>query len=140
LQKLAWAAGHDVKPPEYVFAAAATEKPAVEAASCSESHSKSCCAQEKQCCGQEAEQALDVAERNRTQASAAPGWSIGFVSAIEARLCHGQAELWLALGAALPPPAPIELNLEAVASGSVVITFPSFVSVELSPDSPPPRV
>lgn len=139
VQKLAWAAEHDVKPPEYVYVAAAKEQPAVAAAGCCESHGKSCCASKKSCCERDAEHSHGDADDADEEVESSKGWSIEFVSAIEARKCQGQAELWLALGAVAPPPAKVELNLEQMAVGNVENVSPSLVSVVLSPAAPPPR-
>jgi len=142
-QKLAWAAENGVKPPEYVFAAAAKEKPATAVARCCESHGKTCCEQKMSCCEHEDESShvqAEVVHQEREEVELSDGWSIEFVSAIEARKCQGQAELWLALGAVAPAPAKVELNLEALAVGSVENVCPSLVSVAISPDAPPPRV
>jgi hypothetical protein len=140
VQKLAWATEHRVKPPEYVYAAAAKEKPAVSMASCCESHGKSCCDSKKSCCEHEGGHSHDEVDEDHEEIDSANGWSIEFVSAVAARKCQGQAELWLALGAVAPPPAKVELNLEQVVWRSVDNISDSLVSVAHSPDAPPPRI
>jgi hypothetical protein len=138
-QKLVWAAEHGVKPPEYVYAAAAEEHPAVAMGRCCESHGKSCCEEKKSCCRHVASHSHDATDEAEEEIERSNGWSIEFVSAIEARKCRGQAELWLSLGAVAPPPARVELNLEQIVLGRMGNVAESLVSVAHSPDSPPPR-
>lgn len=139
VQKLAWAAENGVKSPEYVYAAVAKERPGVSMASCCESHGKSCGEKKMSCCEHEAGHLHGDADEAEEETESTSGWSIEFVSAVEARKCHGQAELWMALGAVALPPAKVELHLEQIVVGSVENDPLSLVSVAHSPAAPPPR-
>jgi hypothetical protein len=107
-----------VTPPEFVFLAAAREKPARSVASCCE-HGH--------------------CDAPNAVPSLAESWSIDFVSAVEARKCQGQAELWLALGAVMPPPAKLETALKLVACGTVVTATDPLAGISHAPAAPPPR-
>ena len=125
-EKLAWAAEHGVRPPAYVFAAAAREKPVALTQSCCHSHSKSCCDDDASCC-------------EKDESAESHTWSIEFVSAIQARKCRGQAELWLALGAVAPPPAAVAVSVELLRGDILVVAAESIVGISHPPVAPPPR-
>jgi hypothetical protein len=128
-----------VQPPEYVFAAAAKEQPVVAVRGCCMSHEKSCCELRKSCCEHDTGHSHGGVDDADEEAESSEGWSIEFVSAVAARKCQGQAELWLGLGAVAPPPAKVELNLKLVVLDGIESFTKSLVSVAHSPDAPPPR-
>lgn len=149
-EKLAWAAKHGVTPPQYVFAAAAQEKAAAAqekvvrtTGSCCQTTAKTCSAPKKSCCDVLHFPTPDVNTQSdqaaSTTAQEKETWSIGFISAVQARRCQGHAELWLALGAVAPPPAHFELQLTQTNCGHVANLCPSLAGVSLSPATPPPR-
>jgi hypothetical protein len=140
-QKLAWAAEHGVEPPQYVFAAAAREKPASLTRSCCQLSVKSCCEKDGSCCDEAKHTAHDShADDEQQEHDVARGhWSLDFVLAVKARRCQGQAELWLALGAVAPPPAKFLPNLQQLVCGTIENFLPALAGTSQSPTTPPPR-
>jgi hypothetical protein len=140
VQKLAWASKHGVTPPQYVFAAAAKEKIVTSTRSCCQLAAKSCCSNNSSC----SETPRSEPQGNQTKAEEAEAvqdkWSLDFISAVQARRCQGQAEMWLALGAVAPPPAKIELDLTQALCGHVANFTQSIAGISLLPATPPPRV
>ena len=132
-EKLVWAAQHGITPPAFVVAAAAREKPVIAAGNCCKvKHAvATCCEHEASCC--------DHHDDDGDAASATPGFGITFVLAMQARKCHGQAELWLALGAVTPPPAPFTVSPEFAAPGEAVVLCSHLIGVSERPATPPPR-
>jgi hypothetical protein len=53
--------------------------------------------------------------------------------------CRGLATVWLSVGAALPPPPPVQLSLEQPACGLVVIEPDRATILPRRPPLPPPR-
>jgi hypothetical protein len=151
VEKLAWAAKHGVTPPQYVFAAATREKFVSTTGSCCQTAVKSCCAPKKSYChvlnspthddyDQDKHAHNEHSESDSPEPSTAQdSWKLDFISAVQARRCQGQAELWLALGAVAPPPAHIELQLTQTICGHVANFSPSLAGISLSPATPPPR-
>lgn len=142
-EKLVWAAQHGITPPKYVFEAAARENLVVNTATCCQARTKSCCSKENTC-GVDHDSPgqgdYDHANSDQQQSGAAPkSWSLGFVSAIAARRCQGQAELWLALGAVALPPAQVELHLTQELCGQIANFSPSLFGISHCPAAPPPR-
>lgn len=128
-EKLAWAAKHGVEPPAYVAAAAKRE------ASPSEK-GKSCCAiggEEESCCAKNSASEAPASTAEQTTAG------VEWVLAASARKCQGHAELWLALGAVSPPPAPFDLFLDWSPCGTVCLDLPRLQSVSSEIAAPPPR-
>lgn len=119
-EKVAWAKKHGVTLPDFVTHLAAREQPASPAATkCyAAKQSQSCC----------------------SGSPSDAGWTVGFVTAIQARKCQGQTQMWLALGAATPPPARLSLNLQFVDSGEASVASAVLLGVSFSPATPPPRV
>jgi hypothetical protein len=142
-QKLAWAADHDVQPPEYVYVAAARELSAAPVSACCQQTRKVCCGHDEACCEEHHEQdvAAFVANHDPHGVAAAPAtsWSIDWVSAIDARKCQGQAELWLTLGAVTRPPAKTEIDLQPFSCGFVCCRLHSLIGIGDAPAAPPPR-
>ncbi len=126
-EKLAWAAEHHVRPPGYVFAAAAKEKAVASHSSCCQREHDSCCEERESCCEED-------------HVAASDAWSIEFVSAIQARRCQGQAELWLALGDVMPPPAKMDVVVELWRGDVVVVAADARAGISHQPAAPPPRV
>jgi hypothetical protein len=115
-----------VRPPAHVFAAAAKEKSVASVSSCCNHQSKSYCEHHSSCCEE------DKLAESRT-------WSIEFVAAIQARKCHGQAELWLTLGAVSPPPAKVVVSDDLIRGDILVIAADSTPGISQQPGTPPPR-
>jgi hypothetical protein len=144
LQKVAWAAEHGVQPPEYVYLAAAREQAETRQAGCCR-HGTNAGHNHDQGCRDEAA-SHEIAALNshdheeQTATASGASWSIDFVSAIEARKCQGQAELWLTLGAVAPPPVKIEVNLQPLFAGMVFCRVNSLAGISDAPAAPPPRV
>jgi len=143
LQKLAWAAEHGVQPPEYVFVAAEREQISSTARSCCQGAKKACCDHEVACCDEPRghDVAAGDANHGELESAAASGasWSIDFVSAIEARKCQGQAELWLTLGAVPPLPVKTEVTLQPLCCGIVYCQPEALSGISSAPAAPPPR-
>lgn len=129
-EKLAWAAKNGVEAPAFVRAAAERERPVVAQRSCcTGKQTASCCEQKAACCeGDDCEEAASGVR-----------FGIEFVSAIAARRCHGQAEMWMALGAVTPPPTVVTFCLVSPCCGAMDVCDQSCSSLISLIDTPPPR-
>lgn len=126
-EKLTWANKHGVTPPAFVLAAAEREQPVAKC--CSAKQVANCCQSKSSCCDHDS---------NKRKVDA-PRITFDFVSAIQARKCHGQAEQWMALGAVTMPPAKIALVIETRMCGLASVVIPTLTGVSSSPETPPPR-
>jgi hypothetical protein len=135
-EKLAWAAEHGVAAPAYVFTAATRERPKLAGSCCAVKQTVAACSDHKStCCDHDAH----AKDRHGEGAAHASGSVITFVLAIQARKCQGQAELWLALGAATPPPAKFAIIQESLATGDATVVIASLAGISERPATPPPR-
>lgn len=127
-QKLAWAKKKGVMTPEFVEFAAEREEADEFATACCASPSKEkqavCEVPGEGCC-----------EELDTQ----PTLGVTLVLAIHSRQCRGQSGLWLALGAAAPLPASVEMESPLVPFGETCILIPRLLSIYQLPATPPPR-
>lgn len=128
-QKLAWAKQNNVKPPEYVIAAAAKESPTV---------AKSCCANKKQLVQTTC---VDVSPSNLVRPVKAKTPMVDWVFYVEAERCRGgSAAEWIVTPLSLP------MNRSTLTWDSVhVVDFQITLSEKIPagpaypPPSPPPR-
>jgi len=129
-EKLAWAAEHGVRPPAFVVAAAAIEKPKTGGGCCVAKRAlATSCEQEATCCDHN-----DHGTVGHSSASV-----VTFVLAIQARKCQGQVELWLALGAVTPPPARFAVNRESPTVSEASELIATLTGISERPATPPPR-
>jgi hypothetical protein len=116
-QKVAWAEAHNIELPQFVLAAAKREAQS--------------CSGKKSCCGKAAGPAVAAVAAKK----AANPW----VVAVEARQCHGAAELWLSLGAVILTSEP-ELRPSLTFAGAISARDQQLMSLVHCPAAPPPRL
>jgi hypothetical protein len=124
-EKLAWAKKHGIKPPAYVFAAAASE--ATAASSCCVAkpagEATSCCSKGR------------VAKKSEQRSS----WQIAMVSTIAARKCQGLDQLWMILSAAAPLARPVIFSAEPAVADIAPLPADILFTCDHVPPTPPPR-
>ncbi|QDU30109.1 hypothetical protein ETAA8_52280 [Anatilimnocola aggregata] len=139
--KLAWAKKNGVKPPAFVAIAAAKDEATLVV------NKPSCCATKtaapvKSCCSNGDSAKADLATRNVESPgnveSSLP-WRLTLVNAVAARQCQGLDQLWLIFSAAAPPPVPVKISIEEKTAELSEPIQAALVSVNLPPDSPPPK-
>jgi hypothetical protein len=137
-EKLLWALENGVKPPEYVVGAATLETAEVSVASCHPAkRSSSCC--ERRAWESRPSDCSDHKDCPSDTASATNEISVEWVMSIDVRKCRGQAELWLALGAVVPAPTVVALDLHFPRCGDVVEIAAVTTGLSPLPAVPPPR-
>ena len=140
-EKLAWASEHGVTPPTFVVEAAAREARATLHA-----------CRDGECCHQVAEahtrghsccQKSDDHEHSATAAPALGKKSkrkMTLVLSDMARKCGGMPSIVLLIADALPNAVLVTWNPVDAVTGYVVEASPSYLSVDLSPPVPPPKL
>ena len=142
-EKLEWARQHGVQPPEGVVLLARKEAELARKAAqrkggcacCRPAAEPSLCATAPggECCGQP-QDSKPAASR-----SGASRWSLGWVCAVSARRCQGQAQQWMALGSVAPPPDPYHVKGDLDVSPFFALPIASLCGVSFAPQPPPPR-
>jgi hypothetical protein len=139
-EKLAWADGHGVTPPDFVVAAAEKEEAEQPAQVCC--HDESCDAappEEAHACCRARHQHHEVAS-TEADAHQKDSRSVRFVLSDLARRCNGLPPLILFMGDALPGVASVEWEPAELVAGYVEDVVVPCVSAELAPPVPPPKL
>lgn len=126
-QRLAWAKQNNVTVPAEWLPA-----PAVAAATTPASAKRSCC-QQRACCEQ------SPAEKSAPEAKSPASEQLVWYSAIAARQCQGQGNLWAVVGAALPPPVQISWAHEWPFVAQAATLSQVAAGEPARPAIPPPR-
>ncbi|MBS0209858.1 MAG: hypothetical protein JSS27_12995 [Planctomycetes bacterium] len=126
-QRLAWAKRNNViVPPEWLPA------PIVAAVSMPASAKQSCC-QQRSSCEQRG------AQTSSPEAQPASSETLVWYSAIAARQCQGQGNLWAVVGASLPPPIQISWAAEWPLVAQAATLYQVASGEPAQPPIPPPR-
>lgn len=118
-EKLAWAASRGVDPSPFVSQTAAHRR------------SRSCCDVRQAKPSRSASCATDCHAERRD--------SLRIVSIAAVRHCHGLAQLWSILGAALPAAGAARYEFDWESAGTVAQRTPEPIRRQTSPPTPPPR-
>jgi hypothetical protein len=149
-EKLAWAATHGVDPAPFVSETAVSETAVLPTA---RRQHRSCCERDGQCPlpFRETARVSAVGRNALVRATLAPTLSrrererkeahetLHLVSISAQRQCHGLAQLWSILAAALPPVRTSPYEFDWVCAGMVAEHTASPIRRQISPPTPPPR-
>jgi hypothetical protein len=139
-QKLAWAKKHGVQAPGFVVAAAERDagagSPSVKTASCCASKLKATTAS---CCSTNSAAKANKSCCTSSKSPEAKKLRGDWLVLEDARRCHGQAELWLMLGQALPPAAELQPDCEPLAQDWLVLHSATAEILFSSPGERPPK-
>jgi hypothetical protein len=143
-QKLAWAHEHHVKPPAHLVAdVAAAQQCSLTLCSVTQSTSQSpaTSAPKNACCAKHDDH-HDDADHDGPSCHKHDAKSSGvtFVLGFMARKCRGQADAWCTSGAVSPPPALVAWQFHWDVVEWLSLDARPFLSSDLAPPVPPPRV
>jgi hypothetical protein len=128
-EKLAWARRQGVEPPEDVVLAAQQEETELASAA-------ACCSTKREnvppVCEETPDDCCDVPELQ-------PSSRTDFVLLTQVRQCLGQAEWWLAAGAAVPLPAATEVDVPLEFCGTLCMRSVRLATLFPTPATPPPK-
>jgi hypothetical protein len=136
-EKLAWARAHGVTPPDFVVAAAEQEQDETAQICDREEGGKSVVA-EHACCRHKHRQIADSSHDRHDAEKSGP--KVNLVLSDLARQCSGLPQIILLFSDALPCVAAAQWRPTEALLGYVVTAPRSFVSADLAPPVPPPKL
>jgi hypothetical protein len=144
-ERFAWAAAHHIEPPSYAERPAAGGwhtvrlRDQVVCAHCSDRQGRpaqeSCCAKQHPEDSCRAQESRPSAHGAKPTVPARVPWLLG----MRAMSCQGASNVWLSIGAIVPPPTPLTWNELFPPAGWLCIGNTSPVLLPLIPPDPPPR-
>jgi hypothetical protein len=136
-EKLAWARAHGVTPPDFVVAAAEQEHDEP-AQICDREESGKNVVAERPCCRHKHHEVADSSHDSHDAEKS--GRKVNLVLSDLARQCSGLPQIILLFSDALPCVAAAQWRPTEALLGYVVAAHRSFVSADLAPPVPPPKL